>query len=142
MDHEKVLREGLEADLAALLEEMAQLKLNTISQVREWVGVALVVQSGAYRLCYMLGAWPRLDVAAMPLTPVIDPWGTLQVEFLRVYMNEEITSLLHHVTSRDTLIATLRAWLRRTQQVAADHMARLRHRRVLLAWRCGHDHRT
>ncbi|KAG2432703.1 hypothetical protein HYH02_006686 [Chlamydomonas schloesseri] len=89
VDHEKVLREGLEADLAALLEEMAQLKLNTISQV----------------------------------------------EFLRVYMNEEITALLHHVTSRDTLIATLRAWLRHTQQVAADHMARLRHRRVLTAWR-------
>ncbi|KAG2500477.1 hypothetical protein HYH03_002042 [Edaphochlamys debaryana] len=89
VDHEKVLREGLEADLAALLEETQELKLNTINQV----------------------------------------------EFLRVHMNEELALLAHHVASRDALIAALRAWLRRTQQLAADAMARARHRRILMGWR-------
>ncbi|KXZ45499.1 hypothetical protein GPECTOR_54g241 [Gonium pectorale] len=89
VDHEKLLRQGLETELAALVEEIAQLKLNTISQV----------------------------------------------EFLRVHMNEELAALAAHVTARDQMLALFKAWLRNTQQVAADHMARQRHRRILLAWR-------
>ncbi len=43
VDHEKVLREGLERDLAGMMGELAELKLNTIAQVRgvkgqKWAG--------------------------------------------------------------------------------------------------------
>ncbi|GFR41539.1 hypothetical protein Agub_g2252 [Astrephomene gubernaculifera] len=89
VDNEKMLRQGLEANLEALQEEMAQLKVNTIRQV----------------------------------------------EYLRLQMSEEMAALGVHVSTRDTLISMLRNWLRRTQQLAANGMARTRHRRILMAWR-------
>ncbi|GIM13152.1 hypothetical protein Vretimale_16342, partial [Volvox reticuliferus] len=89
VDHEKLLREGLEADLAVMADETRELKIKTIQQV----------------------------------------------EYLRMQINEEMTSLFNHVTLRDEAIATLRGWLQRAQQLAANRMARQRHRRILVAWR-------
>lgn len=52
-----------------------------------------------------------------------------------MHMNEELGSLAEHVAMRDGAIATLKDWLKRTQQVAAGQLARLRYKRVLAAWR-------
>lgn len=53
VDHEKVLREGLERDLAGMMGELAELKLNTIAQVRR-----LVEKRGkARRATTVQGSW-------------------------------------------------------------------------------------
>lgn len=79
----------------------------------------------------------RRSLLPFVIIPYISPDGCVspQVEYLRVHMNEEVAALSHHVMLRDSVIATLRRWLRRGQQLAADRMAKHRHRRILIAWR-------